>query len=402
MPLLPRDAAATLRRLARGFPAAAVTGPRQSGKTTLVRTTFPGKAYVSLEDPDERAHALEDPRGFLARFPRGAILDEAQRAPALFSYLQTRLDERRAAGQFVLTGSQQFGLMAGITQSLAGRVGILHLLPIALAELKAQGRLGAALPAVLFRGLYPPLVSRRVTPTQWYASYVATYVERDVRQVAAISDLAAFRRFLRMCAARCGQLLNLSGLANDCAISHVTARAWLTVLEASYIVHLLPPYHVNLGKRLVKTPKLYFHDTGLAAYLLDIREPRQLETHPARGALFESLLVSEWLKHRFNRALPSNAFFWRDNVGNEIDLLLEHGRGLQPVEMKSGQTPSGDYFAALRKWLAWAGPRARRPTVVYGGSRAMERDGVRLLPWSAWPQGAGGRLAGAPAATPAA
>jgi len=222
-------------------------------------------------------------------------------------------------------------------------------------------------------------------PAQWYASYVATYIERDVRQVSAISDLAAFRRFLKMCASRCGQLLNLSSLANDCGISHVTARAWLTVLEAGYIVRLLPPYHVNFGKRLVKTPKLYFHDTGLAAYLLDIREPAQLETHPARGALFESLLVSEWHKHRFNRALPANAFFWRDNTGNEIDLLIEHGRTLQPVEMKSGQTPSGDYFKALHKWLAWAGTRARRPTVVYGGARSMERGGVRLLPWGAWP-----------------
>ncbi|OFZ97504.1 MAG: AAA family ATPase [Betaproteobacteria bacterium RIFCSPLOWO2_02_FULL_62_17] len=385
--MLNRDATAALRRLARGFPVVALTGPRQSGKTTLVRATFPGKPYVSLEDPDERGFALEDPRAFLARFARGAILDEVQRAPELFSYLQTRVDERRTAGQFVLTGSQQFGLMASITQSLAGRVGIMHLLPFALAEMKAQGMLGSTLSRVIFRGQYPALISRRVTPPQWYASYVATYIERDVRQLAAISDLAAFRRFLKMCAARCGQLINLSSLANDCGISHVTARAWLTVLEASYIVHLLPPYHVNFGKRLVKTPKLYFYDTGLASYLLDIREARQLETHPARGALFESLLVSEWLKHRFNQALPGNAFFWRDNVGNEIDLLLDHGRSLQPVEMKSGQTPSGDYFAAMHRWLAWAGPRARRPTVVYGGSRSMVRNGVQLLPWNEWPEG---------------
>ena len=385
---IPRDASAALRRLARGFPVVAITGPRQSGKTTLVRATFPGKAYVSLEDPDERAFALADPRAFLGRFARGAILDEVQRAPELFSYLQTRVDEKRSAGQFVLTGSQQFGLMASITQSLAGRVGLVHLLPFALAELKAQGKLGVTLSGVLFRGLYPPLYSRRVAPPQWYASYVATYVERDVRQVAVISNLAVFGRFLKMCAARCGQLLNLSSLANDCGISHVTARAWLTVLEASYIVHLLPPYHVNFGKRLVKMPKLYFYDTGLAAYLLDIRDARQLETHPARGALFESLLVSEWLKHRFNRGLPANAFFWRDNVGHEIDLLLDHGSSLQPVEMKSGQTPSGDYFATLRKWLAWAGARVRRPAIVYGGNRTMQVEGVRLLGWREWPEAA--------------
>lgn len=390
MPILARDARAALRGLARGFPVVAVTGPRQSGKTTLVRAAFPGKAYVSLEDPDERAFALEDPRAFLARFPRGAIFDEVQRTPGLLSYLQTRVDERPVAGRFVLTGSQQFGLMANLTQTLAGRIGLLHLLPFALAELKAAGRLESSLPKVLFRGLYPPLIARRIRPQQWYASYVATYVERDVRQFAAISDLSAFRRFLRMCAARCGHLLNLSSLANDCGIAHVTARAWLTVLEAGYIAYLLPPYHVNFGKRLVKTPKLYFHDTGLACYLLDIRDPRQLETHPARGALFESLLISEWLKHRFNRALAANAFFWRDNVGNEIDLLIDHGRSLQPVEMKSGQTPSGDFFAALLKWRAWAGPRARRATVVYGGDRSMQRQDARLVSWREWPEGAPG------------
>ena len=388
MQLIDRIATATLRRMARGFRVVAVTGPRQSGKTTLVRATFPGKPYVSLEDPDEREFALQDPRGFLARHPRGAILDEIQRAPELFSYLQTRVDERRSFGQFVLTGSQQFGLMASITQSLAGRVEILQLLPLALAELKAQGKLDTSLARVLYRGLYPSLASRRVAPQQWYSSYVATYVERDVRQVAAISDLALFRRFLKMCAARCGQLLNLSNLAIDCGISHVTARAWLTVLEASYIVHLLQPYHANFGKRLVKTPKLYFYDTGLASFLLDIHDARQLETHPARGALFESLLVGEWLKHRSNRALPGNAFFWRDNIGNEIDLIIEHGSSLQPVEFKSGQTPRGDYFATLHKWLEWAGTRAHRPAVVYGGSKAMTRDGVVLLPWSDWPQGA--------------
>jgi len=385
MPIIPRAAAAALRRLARGFPAVAVTGPRQSGKTTLVRATFAGMEYISLEDPDERDFALADPRAFLARFPRGAILDEVQRAPELFSYLQARLDQNRRAGQFILTGSQQFGFMARITQTLAGRVGLLHLLPLSLAELRAARQPQAPLPRVLYRGLYPALFSRRVTPALWHASYIATYVERDVRQVSAISDATIFRRFLKMCAARCGQLLNLSSLANDCGISHVTARAWLTVLEAGYIVHLLPPYHVNLGKRLVKTPKLYFYDTGLAAHLLDIRDPNQLETHPARGPLFESLLIGEWLKHRFNQALTANAFFWRDNTGNEIDLLIEHGRNLQPVEMKSGETPSGDYFATLHRWLGWAGARARSPAVVYGGDRSMDRAGVTLFAWRDWP-----------------
>ncbi|MFM9969411.1 MAG: ATP-binding protein [Burkholderiales bacterium] len=384
MPQLTRDATPTLRRLARGFPVVAVTGPRQSGKTTLVRAAFPRKPYVSLEDPDERAFALADPRAFLDRFARGALLDEVQRAPALFSYLQTRVDERRSAGQFVLTGSQQFGLMANITQSLAGRVGLLHLLPLSLAELRSNGLPGVSLSSALLRGHYPAIYSRRVAAQQWYASYVSTYIERDVRQIAAINNLTLFSRFLKMCAARCGQLLNLSALANDCGISHVTARAWLTVLEASYIVHLLQPYHVNFGKRLVKMPKLYFYDTGLASHLLDIRDQRQMETHPMRGGLFESLLVTEWLKHRFNRAQAANVFFWRDNTGNEIDLLIEHGSKLQPIEMKSGQTVNGDYFTPMRKWLEWAGSRARLPMVIYGGNRAMTREGIALCPWSQW------------------
>lgn len=381
--MIPRIATQTLRKLARGYPIVAITGPRQSGKTTLARGTFPRKVYVSLEDPDERGLAEHDPRGFLARFPDGAILDEAQRAPALFSYLQTRVDEIRKPGMFVLTGSQQFGLLAGITQTLAGRVGLVQLLPFSIAELKRARLLSGNLNDILLKGSYPPIHDRRIEPHGWLANYVMTYVERDVRQVAEIRNLSLFQRFLKMCAARCGQLLNLSSLANDCGITHVTARAWMSVLEAGYIVHLLVPHHANFGKRLVKTPKLYFYDTGLAAYLLGIRDAKHLAIHPARGALFEALVIGEWMKGRYNSGLPANCYFWRDNVGNEIDLVIEQGENMQPIEIKSGATLAGDYFVSLRRWLDYAGSRGTHPLLVYGGARAVQRDGVEVVPWSA-------------------
>jgi uncharacterized protein len=379
-----RAATPTLRKLARGFPIVAITGPRQSGKTTLARGTFPKKPYISLEDPDERAFATADPRGFLARFAQGAILDEVQRVPALFSYLQTLVDDKPVAGRFVLTGSQQFGLMGNIAQTLAGRVGLVQLLPFSLNELAGTAR-PPSLAATLLKGFYPPLFSRRVDSQHWYANYAMTYVERDVRQIAAISNLSLFQRFLKMCAARCGQTLNLSSLGNDCGISHMTARAWLTVLETGYIVFLLPPYHVNFGKRLVKFPKLYFHDTGLACHLLDIRSASQMETHPARGALFESMVVTEWLKHRYNQGLSSNAFFWRDNIGNEIDLVIDSEQKLRPVEIKSGATIAKDWTRTLTKWAGWAGDRSATPAVVYGGNQSLLHQGAQFVAWRDWP-----------------
>lgn len=376
-----RQAAQTLHQLARGYPVLAITGPRQSGKTTLARAVFPDKRYVSLEDPDERAFADEDARGFLQRFPDGAILDEAQRCPALFSYLQGRVDADRVMGQFVLTGSQQFDLLAQITQSLAGRVGLVQLLPFAYPELKAAGVGPSDLNRLLWQGLYPPVLDREIDPTVWYANYVMTYVERDVRRFLEVRNLSQFQRFLRMCAARNGQLLNLSSLGSDCGISHVTARSWLSILEACYILHLLQPHHANFGKRLVKAPKLYFYDTGLAAYLQGIRDPDQLSIHPARGALFEAFVVGELLKHRYNQGLPSNLYFWRNNVGDEVDVLAEEGGALQPVEIKSGQTLVGDHLAGLKKWLGIAGRAAIEPRIVYGGDETVTRFGIKALSW---------------------
>ena len=381
--MINRTAFTTALRLAQGFPVLAITGPRQSGKTTLARTLFAGKPYVSLEDPEEREFADSDPRGFLARFPQGAILDEVQRCPGLFSYLQGMVDERKRMGEFILTGSQQFGLMSNIAQSLAGRVGLLQLLPFSLAELKEGGLLPATLDTALLQGGYPPLYDRPVAPADWFPNYVSTYLERDVRQLLAVRDLSLFQRFLKMCAARSGQFLNLSALAADCGISHVTAREWMTVLEASYIVYLLRPYHRNFGKRLVKMPKLYFLDTGLMAYLLGIRDAESLATHASRGMLFETLVVSEWVKRQFNAGQVAELYFWRDSAGHEVDLLVPNGSLLLPVEIKSGSTFSSDWTAALRKLSAIFGDAALPPGIVYGGEGQYEREGCRVVGWQA-------------------
>jgi predicted AAA+ superfamily ATPase len=372
----------TLQRFAKAFPVVAITGCRQSGKATLARRFFSGLKYVSLENPAEFAFAQEDPKGFLARFADGAVFDEAQRWPALFSYLQGIVDEDRTPGRFVLTGSQQFGLLAGITQSLAGRVGMTRLLPLSLVEIPAE-RVGS-LDEMLLRGGYPALYSGSVDSSDWLASYVATYVERDVRQVLEVRDLMVFQRFLRLCAARTGQLLNLNAMADEAGISHSTARAWMSVLESSDLVYLLPPYHRNFGKRLVKTPKLYFLDVGLACWLLGIRSPDVLTVHPSRGALFETLVVSEFLKQRFNLGKPADLYFWRDNSGLEADLLFERSGRLQMVEIKSGQTVTTDYVRAAQKTTRFASEEALMPWLIHGGEDAYERNGVRVLGWNSF------------------
>lgn len=379
--MLPRRLAPTLKRLAASFPIVAVTGPRQSGKTTLARALFADKAYVSLEDPQERAFAEEDPRGFLARFETGAVFDEAQRWPDLFSYLQGMVDTDRAPGRFVLTGSQQFGLLSGVTQSLAGRVGMTRLLPLSLQELPGVTADSPGLDALMLRGMYPALHTQPLLPEDWFASYVATYVERDVRQVLNVQDLSTFQRFLRLCAARTGQLLNISALAGETGISNTTARAWLSVLEASDLLFLLPPYHRNFGKRLVKAPKLYFVDTGLACWLLGIRDTETLTLHPLRGALFETLVVGDFLKSRLNAGQPPDLYFWRDNNGLEADLVFEAGGRLQPVEIKSGGTVTPDYIRAGQRSARFAGDEALQPWLVYGGDDAYERSGVRVIGW---------------------
>jgi len=375
--MIPRTLATTLRSLAGQYPVLTLTGPRQSGKTTLCRSVFPDKPYVNLESPDVRAFAQQDPRGFLAAYPEGAIFDEIQRAPELLSYLQPLVDAENRPGRYILTGSQQFEVMSRLSQSLAGRSALLKLLPLSIEELAAS----AALPPVdhlLYAGFYPRIHAHALDPTQALGDYLETCVERDMRQLIAIKDVTAFEKFLRLCAGRAGQLLNLQSLANDAGVSHTTARNWLTLLEASYIVHLLPSWHTNISKRQIKAPKLYFYDVGLAAYLLGIENLRHLERHPLRGQLFENLIVIDALKFRYHRGKRSNLYFWRDARGNEIDLLIENGPDVALVEIKAGATIVGEWFKPLER----VAEKLPRPPIaralVYGGGERQRRSAAEV------------------------
>lgn len=381
MDYIKRNAEAALRNFANGFPVVAVTGPRQSGKSTLVQKVFPEKPYVTLEDLDTRSFADQDPRGFLAGYPKGAVLDEVQRVPGLLSYMQGIVDREKRMGMYILTGSQQFGLLSGITQSLAGRVALLNLLPFSFNELASAGLLGGEYEDILFSGGYPPIHDRSLQPAVWLTHYVKTYIERDLRQLIEVRDLSSFQRFLKMCAAHSGQLLNLSALANDCGITHNTAKSWISILEASFLVALLRPHFENFNKRLVKTPKLYFLDSGLACYLLDIKNRKHLDTHPLRGALFETMIVAEIIKIHLNKGMDPPLWFWRDRTGNEIDIIIEQAGLLHPVEVKSGKTITSDYFNTLKRWKTWAGDRSGRGFLIYGGDEEQERTGIRVLPW---------------------
>ena len=381
--MINREATETLHLLAQHFPVLVVTGPRQSGKTTLVRRAFAGKPYLSLEDPDVRDAATADPRGLLSGLPDGAILDEAQRAPALFSYLQTQVDADRQPGKWVLTGSQHLGLMAVVTQSLAGRAGLLHLLPLSLPELM-QVDAKPVLEALLWRGQYPALWASAMPPSLWMADYVATYVERDVRQLVNVRDLGAFQRFLRMCAARTAQTLNLSALAADGGITVNTAKAWLSALQASYIVFTLPAWHAHPGQRLVKTPKLYFYDTGLAAWLCGLQDAQALSRSSLRGPLFETWAVGEFVKARSNLRLSPLLHHFRSATGLEVDLVVEAAGGaLTGVEFKSGQTLAGDWVQPLHRFGQMTGASAL--AVVHGGALNTQRDAVDMVPWQALP-----------------
>ncbi len=376
-----RQAKEELRYLAGEYPVIVVVGPRQSGKTTLCRTTFPELPYVSLEDPDQRRFAIEDPRGLLDQYAEGALLDEVQRAPDLLSYLQGMVDAQPRPGRFVLTGSQQLDVLAGVTQTLAGRAATLQLLPFSLAELQLAEQAPASIEELLHRGLYPPLYERDLDPGRWYGNYLQTYVERDVRQLIHIRDLATFQVFLRLCAGRSGQLLNGSSLASDAGITHNTAKAWLSVLEASFIIKLLRPHFANFGKRLVKTPKLYFLDPGLAAYLLEITEASQIISHPLRGALFETWVFTELLKGRTNRGLASNLYFWRDRHGLELDFLMDRGQEFLLAEAKSGKTIPADGFKSLNAVGELAGPAVTSGWLVHGGEQEQQRQRFTALSW---------------------
>ena len=370
-----------LLRDARHYPVLTLTGPRQTGKTTLARATFPSHRYVSLEQVDQRQFAREDPKGFLALFPGPVIIDEAQHVPDLLSYIQGAVDEDPSPGRFILTGSHNFLLMSRVSQTLAGRCGILNLMPFSRAELEAQEQAEPGTAASLFSnrttrltlwqilrmGFYPRIHDRRIPPEVWLPDYIQTYLERDVRSLSNIGNLDVFARFLALCAGRAGQLLNYSGLASDCGISVDTARRWISVLTASFIVFLLPPYHRNFNKRVVKSPKLYFYDTGLLCQLLGIREDDQIVSHPLRGAIFENYVVAEVAKAYLHHRRMPPIFFWRDRTGHEVDLLIEEAGLLSPVEIKSSNTLSSEMLDGLFWWAKLADLPPDAGTLVYGG-----------------------------------
>ncbi|GMV93240.1 MAG: hypothetical protein AMXMBFR82_30180 [Candidatus Hydrogenedentota bacterium] len=397
--MITRHLAATLKRSASHYPVLTVTGPRQSGKTTLVRSLFGKHTYVSLEAPDIREFAAEDPRGFLGQFDRGVVLDEVQRVPNLFSYIQGIVDAEDKPGQFVLTGSQNFLLLQQVSQSLAGRTSVFHLLPFSRAELEAREPLpikdiGRALPKrkpgqanlfqTLFAGSYPRIHDKGLDPQEWLRNYYQTYIERDVRSILNVGDIETFGRFVRLCAGRTGQMLNLSSLGADCGVSHATAKRWLAVLEASFIVYLLRPYHKNFSKRLVKSPKLYFLDTGLLCYLLRIRSVDELVTHSSRGAVFETFVLTELLKSYLNQGLEPDVHFWRDSAGNEVDLVLDHGMELVPIEIKSGETIAADFFKGLQYWRSLPGQKDCPAALVFGGGTSMKRQEAMVYSWHHW------------------
>ncbi len=377
--MISRTAAIKLKALATQFKSVALIGPRQSGKTTLARHVFSKKPYVSLENPDTRRFALEDPRSFLALYPEGAILDEAQRAPELFSYLQQILDEDDTKGKFIITGSNNFLLQESISQSLAGRIAYLFLLPFSIAELHKEEI--TSLQQLIFKGFYPPVWDQPVESGKWYADYIRTYIERDVRQLKNITDLNTFERFLRLCAGRTGQLLNMNSLALETGVDNKTVNSWIGVLESGFILFRLQPHHVNFNKRIVKMPKLYFYDTGLVCALLGIQHPGQLDYHHMTGALFENMVISELIKSRYNKALNSNLYFWRDNVGHEIDILVENPVENFPIEIKYGKTITPEFFKGLLYWQKIS--KIQSGAVIYGGPEFQLRsNGIEVFPWS--------------------
>jgi len=384
--MIPRTALATAHEWSRIFRVVAITGPRQSGKTTLARQAFPDHGYRSLEDPDQRELALSDPRGYLAHLDAGdgVILDEVQRCPDLLSYLQGRVDADPRPGRWILTGSTHLHLVEGITQSLAGRAGLLELTSCSLAELRAAGLMPRDPWEALWRGGFPEPVARSLPPEVWYQAYLASVLERDLRAVVQVRDLERFRRFVALCAGRVGQLVNRSSLGADAGVDASTVDRWLAALQAAHLVFLLRPYHRNFGKRLIKAPKLYFADPALAVALLGIRERTLLPNHPLRGPLFENWVVAELRRSWLGCGERPPLYFWRDRLGNEIDLVCETGGKLHPIEIKSGATVGSDWSAPLQAWRKLAGAEAGTGSVFYGGDEAQPAgEGVQVLPWHA-------------------
>lgn len=383
--MFPRDIEKKLQSLAKTFPVVSLLGPRQSGKTTLVKNVFPNHTYTNLENINQRELAQKDPLFFLKSYKKsgGIIIDEAQHAPDLFSQIQLDVDENGNPGEYIITGSHNFLMNEKISQTLAGRVAILDLLPLSFSELQQMNLLPSDLDLAIWQGCYPRVIEKNLSPADWYANYIRTYLERDVRQIKNLPDLSTFQRFLRLCAGRIGQLINFSDLGRDCGISYHTAQGWLSILEASFIIFLLPPFYTNFNKRQTKSPKLYFYDTGIACSLLQIESPDELRHNYFRGNLFESYIISQLMKQRFNQGKRSNLFFWRDQKGYEVDCILDKGKDkLIPIEIKSSQSIAQDFFKHLKYWCELAQIDPRNAYLIYGGDENQIRREANVLSWS--------------------
>lgn len=379
--MIERELTSKLQYLSTKFPFVAVTGARQSGKSTLTQAAFPHYKKVSLEDMDMRLWATEDPRGFIASYPDQTIIDEVQRVPSLLSYLQTHTDAAKKEGMYILTGSQNMVLMNSIDQSLAGRVALLTLMPFSHHELRSASLMKSSINEAIFTGCFPRIYDKGIRPSDYYPNYIKTYIQRDVRELRDVGDLSTFNKFIKLCAGRIGQLINKSSIAIECGVSVPTIDAWLSILETSGIIFFLRPDYNNFAKRLVKTPKLYFCDTGLACSLLEIHDASQLEMHYLRGNLFENMVIIEFLKGSYNAGEEPIISFWRDSTGHEVDLLQSINGIQHAFEIKSGFTFSADYFKGLNYWAALSGASPDRKSVIYGGDLTMQRSDGKVISW---------------------
>lgn len=378
--MITRIAGQKLLDLASKFKAVAVTGARQTGKTTLIQSLFKDKPYVSLENPDDREFAIKDPRGFLEQFRDGAVFDEIQRTPEIFSYLQEILDQSREKGLFILSGSNNFLIQHSISQSLAGRIAYLHLLPFTLNELNSKALLPGSDDELMLQGFYPPIYDQQIPAADWCPNYIKTYIEKDVRLIKNINDLSVFERFLKLLAARVGQELNNSALALETGIDVKTVQSWIGILESSFIIYLLKPHYKNFRKTIVKRPKIYFYDTSIVCYLLRIQNAAYLNIHAARGAIFENMVVTELVKNFANLGLPADLYFWRDKTGHEIDIIIEQNNKLLPIEIKSGKTIGAEYFKNLNFYKKISA--SQEGIVLYGGDSIQKRTyGLSVYPW---------------------
>ena len=379
--MIPREIASIIVKLRKKFPVITLTGPRQSGKTTLLQSIYTDLPYVSLEDFDVRNTALNDPRGFLSNFPEGAVLDEIQRTPELFSYIQGIIDKNQKI-HFVLSGSQNFLLLENISQSLAGRAAVLKLLPFSISELQNEKLVPESYEQLIFKGMYPGIYDRDIEPEYFYPSYISTYIERDVRQIKNIENLNSFSNFLQLCAGRTGQVVNLNSLATDAGISPNTAKSWLSVLEASYIIYFLQPFYENFNKRIIKSPKLYFYDTGLVCSLLGISSASQVKTFHSKGALFENLIITDLIKSKLHKGINPRFYYWQNKTKQEIDLIIDRPDGPVAFEIKSGMTMNENYFTNLKYWQKLTGEKAGNMNVIYGGDTMLKTSNGNYISWN--------------------